>query len=606
VNVASSFSANTLASYKIAADTGRHIEVSPGTFVDFGTVIVQSAGNDYSDANGDSLNASRYTTTVSAIASTGFAASYSNHGASILLGAPGNEIAPGLGIVTTDLLGTEGYNTRAAPGSASDYTDDFGGTSAAGPIVAAVATLMLDANPLLGWRDVQNILAASATHTGSAFGAGTGTNENGTWYFNHADDWNGGAMHVHSNYGYGHLNAYNAVRMAEVWSLFGAAKTSANEITYTGTFGGLPLALTDNGTFTYAPGLAGYDALIAPDYVAVRLNITHSDWTQLRISIVSAEGTEVVLADGTSGNNTSSDTPLDWTFGVEQLRGERIDGTWTLKITDVAAGSTGTLNGWSMSFFGSAPTTNDVHTLTDEFAEMVALAGGTARRTINDSDGGNDWINGAAVTSNQWLDLRNGFTSLTDGSSFTLIGTIENVVGGDGADTLVGNELANVVLGMRGADRLYGEGGNDTIGTGFGTPGGDTVDGGSGFDYLDYRGAPDGVAVYLDNFGGLAGLPAESLPAGQPVQHRRCLRLRLRGRHVQRPVGRGLLGPGRRRHALRRRRRGYAAWRQGRRRLHCHRDRRAGGSGWPGQRHRAQRRILRPRCGHRGGVARDH
>ena len=36
-------------------------------------------------------------------------------------------------------------------------------------------------------------------------------------------------MHFSNDYGYGMVNAYNAVRMAEVWSLFQAAQTCANE-----------------------------------------------------------------------------------------------------------------------------------------------------------------------------------------------------------------------------------------------------------------------------------------------------------------------------------------------------------------------------------------
>ena len=98
------------------------------------------------------------------------------------------------------------------------------------PIVSGVVALMLQANPNLGWRDVQNILAASATHTGSAIGAVTpGTNENSNWFLNDAANWNGGGMHFSNDYGYGVVNAYNAVRMAEVWSLFQPAQTSANE-----------------------------------------------------------------------------------------------------------------------------------------------------------------------------------------------------------------------------------------------------------------------------------------------------------------------------------------------------------------------------------------
>ena len=36
-------------------------------------------------------------------------------------------------------------------------------------------------------------------------------------------------MHFSDDYGYGIVDAYAAVRMAEVWSLFGSARTTANE-----------------------------------------------------------------------------------------------------------------------------------------------------------------------------------------------------------------------------------------------------------------------------------------------------------------------------------------------------------------------------------------
>src|SRR5690606_34768277 len=44
----------------------------------------------------------------------------------------------------------------------TDYTSRFGGTSGATPIVSGVIALMLEANPNLSWRDVQEILVRSA------------------------------------------------------------------------------------------------------------------------------------------------------------------------------------------------------------------------------------------------------------------------------------------------------------------------------------------------------------------------------------------------------------------------------------------------------------
>ena len=127
----------------------------------------RSAGNENLDANGDSLSASRFTITVAAATRDGFASYYSNYGASILVTAPGGGV-PG-DIVTIDRQGSDGYNKSA--GEDGNYTNTFNGTSAATPIVSGVVALMLDANADLGWRDVQNILAASAVHTGSEIGS---------------------------------------------------------------------------------------------------------------------------------------------------------------------------------------------------------------------------------------------------------------------------------------------------------------------------------------------------------------------------------------------------------------------------------------------------
>ena len=141
-----------------------------------GAIIVKAAGSETNDANGDDWNVSRYTLTISATDNLGNATYYTNYGATILIADPASA-------VTTDLMGNAGYNT----GSDSDlvpvdYTSTFNGTSAATPTVAGVIAPMLAANPDLGWRDVENIFALSASHTGSALGATTGTTyEIGTW-----------------------------------------------------------------------------------------------------------------------------------------------------------------------------------------------------------------------------------------------------------------------------------------------------------------------------------------------------------------------------------------------------------------------------------------
>ena len=105
---------------------------------------------------------------------------YPEAGSNVLVAAPtgsnaalniGDDTGLGSGIWTTDLVGDFGYNAAALPGGFDldrdfladpDYTSRFNGTSAAAPMVSGVIALMLEANPNLSYRDVQEILVRSA------------------------------------------------------------------------------------------------------------------------------------------------------------------------------------------------------------------------------------------------------------------------------------------------------------------------------------------------------------------------------------------------------------------------------------------------------------
>lgn len=412
-----------------------------------GTINVKAAGNDNVDGIGTALDSSRATVSVAALTSDGQVTSYSTYGAHILISAPA-------GSVTTDRTGSAGYNTSG------DYTTTFGGTSAATPVTSGVVALMLDANAGLGWRDVQAILAYSAQGTGSLV-TGVTTNESSSWRFNGAGNWNGGGLHYSNDYGFGMLNAHAAVRMAEVWTMMqGGAATSANEATaVTGTLAA-NVAIRDNATATYSFTVTNAVEL---EHVALKLVFTHSDMTDLRISLVSPNGTVINAFDGSSAYSTTSDYGLTYTFGLEGFRGELSTGVWTLRVTDAAAGDTGTLTSVNFTGYGSSETVNDVYHYTDEVLFAQSRSGG--RLVLTDTDGGTDWIDGAAMVRNLSLDLRAGATSTLNGTAFLTIaaGTvIENAVGGDGDDTITGNDGDNTIAGMRGDDLLDGGAGTDT------------------------------------------------------------------------------------------------------------------------------------------------
>ena len=145
---------NYVAAAKEAVQLGRN---------GLGMVLLFASGNTGEfqlDANYDPTDNLPYAITVGAIDSAGAVTGFSTPGASVLVLGPGDEL------VTTDRQAMLGYTKL--PGEAGNYTNDapshsyFDGTSGATPIVAGVVALMLEANPLLGYRDVQDILVHSS------------------------------------------------------------------------------------------------------------------------------------------------------------------------------------------------------------------------------------------------------------------------------------------------------------------------------------------------------------------------------------------------------------------------------------------------------------
>lgn len=418
-----------------------------------GTLNVKAAGNSNIDGNGEALSASRFTVTVGALTASGQVTSYSSYGAHLLISAPAAS-------VTTDLLGTgSGYDGLEN----GDYTNRFNGTSAATPVVSGVISLMLDANPLLGWRDVQNILAYSAAGTGSLY-TGYTADENFAWKWNGAGNWNGGALHYSEDYGYGLVNAFQAVRMAEAWRYFSPTPaTSANErIASTGSLSTNNLAIVDQATTVYSFNVSDNVDL---EHVDLTLSFTHSYFRDLRLRLVSPGGVAMSLYDGTSGSGSTSSGLFTYSFGVEGFRGVESAGTWRVELQDAAALDSGTLYSVGFSGTGALASNDDIYHYTDEIFTLLGQSGQAFRQSLSDSNGGQDWIDASAMVRDLNLDLNSGASSSAGGTAFLSIASdtrIEKAIGGDGNDRLVGNAYDNVLIGMRGDDWLVGGDGNDT------------------------------------------------------------------------------------------------------------------------------------------------
>jgi subtilisin-like proprotein convertase family protein len=412
-----------------------------------GTVFVFAAGNDRAsgqDVNYHDFQNSPFTIAAAATDINGNITSFSTPGAAVLIAAPG------LNIVTDDRTGSAGFVS-------GDFVS-ISGTSFSTPIISSVVALMLEANPLLGYRDVQEILAYSAAKP-PGFLATDLTND--------ATNWNGGGLSYNHDYGFGLVDAHAAVRLAETWT---QQSTFANEKTFTEVSS--PHVAIPDGNATGISDTIGVSAgdltsgNVLIDRVEVSLNISHTWIGDLIVSLTGPGGTTSTLVNrpGVSSSSVygSSQDNIVFTTDSVHFWGETAQGNWMLTVKDMVSGDVGTLNSWSINFIGDYVSDNNTYIYTDSYATY--LAENASRGILSDSNGGTDTINLSAVTGAVTLDLVAGHTSTIAGASLTITNDgIENAFLGDGSDTVRGNSADNVIFGGRGADQLWGGGGADTF-----------------------------------------------------------------------------------------------------------------------------------------------
>lgn len=414
-----------------------------------GMSVIKSAGNaraEHFDVNADGAGNNSRAIIVAAVDRDGFVSSYSSFGAALLVsgfGTPGDVFA-------IDRVGRAGY-------SRDDVNPEFNGTSAAAPMVAGVVALMYEAAPGLGWRDVQSILAASARHVGSEIGGPAAGNEAFGWTLNGARSWNGGGMHFSNDYGYGLVDARAAVRMAESWLLTGtAAQTTANETRAELDLVSGPTQIPDGDLsgLVFRGAVGGTDLV---ERVTVELSFSTTWIGDLWLEVISPSGTVSRLIRDTDQDSGVAGFSGTWTFHSQAFRDEDAAGTWSVRVIDSAGADILVVTDLILRVMGRAGI-GDRYVFTDEVARR---GGGTTPLLVADTDGGRDTVNAAAVTGDQVIRL--------DGVAGSIAGVavrfrkIENAIGGDGHDLLVGSGAANALYGMRGNDTLQGGAGADTL-----------------------------------------------------------------------------------------------------------------------------------------------
>lgn len=161
-----------------------------------GIPIFWAAGNGSELVSNDGYAANADVMAIAACTAAETQAPYSDFGPEIFACAPSNGALGDPAIFTTDRRGAAGYN----PGlplrgdAQGNYTNSFGGTSAAAPLAAGIAALALSVNPEFTASQLRELLRATADRIG-------GTSQYGA--DGHSD-----------RFGYGRLNAARAVAAA--------------------------------------------------------------------------------------------------------------------------------------------------------------------------------------------------------------------------------------------------------------------------------------------------------------------------------------------------------------------------------------------------------
>ncbi len=179
-----------------------------------GTIHCLSAGNYRNTNAGDSgsmhSRAARRAIVVGALGSNGKFSNYSNFGSCLFCCAPSSSNGF-FGIASTDNPGEGGYNLsgKVTDYPNRDYTNSFGGTSAATPEVAGVMALAKEAQPALSPRMAQHLLVKTCRKVDPNDNT---TTSYGGWRANAA------GIEFNPNYGFGLVDAAAFVDAAKQYT----------------------------------------------------------------------------------------------------------------------------------------------------------------------------------------------------------------------------------------------------------------------------------------------------------------------------------------------------------------------------------------------------
>ncbi len=270
--------------------------------VNRGTTVVVAAGNSNANAANYSPASCNNVISVAATNRAGARSYYSNFGSVVDIAAPGGEtrtVQSG-GILSTLNAG------GSTPGSESyDY---YQGTSMAAPHIAGLAALVKSANSALTPAQIESAIKSNSRALPGACSGGCGA---------------------------GLADAAKTVQ-----AVTGGGSTGGTTFTNT-----TPLSIPDNGAAVESSISVTGRTGNAPSALQVGVDITHTYRGDLVLDLVAPDGSTYRL----KASSSDSADDLVTTYSVN-ASSEVANGTWKLRVQDVAASDTGRLNNWKLTF----------------------------------------------------------------------------------------------------------------------------------------------------------------------------------------------------------------------------------------------------------------
>ncbi|QOV34825.1 S8 family serine peptidase [Streptomyces ferrugineus] len=272
--------------------------------VNRGTTVVVAAGNSNANAANYSPAGCNNVISVAATDRQGNRSYYSNFGSVVDIAAPGGETnsVTANGILSTLNSGTQGP-------SGENYKH-YQGTSMAAPHIAGLAALMKSANSSLTPAQIESAIKTNSRTLSGSCSGGCGA------------------------------GLADAAKTVQAVSGSGG---STGGTTFTSTSA---VSIPDNGSAIESPIAVSGRGGNAPSALQVGVDITHTWRGDLVIDLVAPDGSTYRLKSASS-SDSADDVSATYTVNAS---GEVANGTWKLRVQDVAAQDTGRLNSWKLTF----------------------------------------------------------------------------------------------------------------------------------------------------------------------------------------------------------------------------------------------------------------